>query len=104
MSHVPGESGVFGAEQAETLIESDTDHWWFQSKAAIVSDVLARHLGDYRTRGWLADIGAGGGGVTAMLQWPHRHRVAVEGNAALANRARKEHGLAAIRPMATAFL
>ena len=93
---VEGEpSGVFDAEQAATLIESDTGHWWFRSKGAIVSSVIRRHRGGSDTP-VLVDVGAGAGGVTAILGWPPGRVLAVEGSEALVRIARERHALPAI--------
>lgn len=82
--------GVFDAENAELLMEADAEHWWFRSKAALVSTALRRTGAG---SGWLVDAGAGAGGVTALLGWHPERVVVVEGNAALVGRAVRAHGL-----------
>lgn len=89
-------TGVFGDRQADTLLESDTLHWWFECKASIVAAVIERHLTVTSGSGYLVDVGAGAGGVTSLQRWPGQRIVAVEGNSALAVRAREEHGLASV--------
>lgn len=88
----PGPSvGVFDEAQASTLIEADTDHWWFRSKAAFVASALQRHAVLAPSR--LVDVGAGGGGVTTMLGVPPQRLVSVDGSEVLCRRARSRHGL-----------
>ncbi|MGI8685588.1 MAG: glycosyltransferase [Acidimicrobiales bacterium] len=87
-------SGVFDNQQASTLIESDTDHWWFRSKAAFVSTVLRRHPQPGPTP-FLVDVGAGAGGVTAILGWPPDRLAAIEGSEELVRVARVRHALPA---------
>ena len=89
-------SGVFDADQAATLIESDTGHWWFRSKGGIVSSVIRRHRTGNGATPILADVGAGAGGVTAVLGWPPGRVVAVEGSEALVRIARGRHGIPAV--------
>jgi dolichyl-phosphate beta-glucosyltransferase len=97
--------GVFEGAQAEELIGADRTHWWFRGKAALVATALARTGGG---DGFLVDVGAGAGGVTAMLGW-HPDRVAVlEAGGRLVTHARHVNGLPAVRaataplPLATA--
>jgi len=66
---------VFAAGQVESLAGSDDQHWWFRSKAVIVSHLIER----FAPPGQLADIGAGAGGVTGQLA-PDRRPLAVEGS------------------------
>jgi dolichyl-phosphate beta-glucosyltransferase len=81
------DAGVFDDENAATLAAAETAHWWFRSRAAYINWALGR----YAPRGgWLVDLGAGGGGVTARLAWDPGSVLAVEGNARLAEQAR--HG------------
>lgn len=87
-------SGVFDNRQASTLIESDTDHWWFRSKGAFVSGALRRHRQPGPTP-LLVDVGAGAGGVTAILGWPPDRLAVVEGSEELVRVARGRHGLPA---------
>lgn len=90
-------SGVFDEDQATTLIESDTQHWWFRSKGSIVSSVIRRYwTPSDRETPVLADVGAGAGGVTAILGWPPGRVLAVEGSEALARIARSRHALPAV--------
>lgn len=88
-------SGVFDNRQAATLIESDVGHWWFRSKGAFVASVLRRHRRPGPTP-YLVDVGAGAGGVTAVLGWPPDRLAAVEGSEALVRAARARHGLLAV--------
>jgi dolichyl-phosphate beta-glucosyltransferase len=88
-------SGVFDDRQASTLIESDTEHWWFRSKAAFVSSVLRRHP-PAEGHGLLVDVGAGAGGVTALLGYPSDSVVAVEGSESLVRVAHDRHALRAV--------
>ena len=93
----PGGGEVFDDRNAELLMASDREHWWFRSKAAFIATALRRTAGEHAGDGWLVDAGAGAGGVTALLGW-HPDRVAVlEGNAALVDRARRAHGLAGVQ-------
>lgn len=89
-------SGIFDDHQAATLIESDTGHWWFRSKGAYVSAVIRRFKEPTEVAPVLVDVGAGAGGVTAILGWPPGRMVAVEGSEALVRIARSRHALAAI--------
>jgi len=91
----PGrETGVFDDHNAAALAGADAAHWWFRSKAALVAWTLRRWEPE---PGRLVDLGAGAGGVTAMLGWPHDHTLLVEGNAELARQARHRHGLNVVR-------
>lgn len=88
---------VFDEVNAERLMEADADHWWFRSKAALVSSGLRATTPPGRAwaDGWLVDVGGGAGGVTAMLGWRDDRVLVLEGSAALVARARARHGLAA---------
>lgn len=86
--------GVFDDENAAALAAADSQHWWFRSRAAYVNWALGRFA---RRDGWLIDLGAGAGGVTARLAWDRRRVVAVEGNAELAARARAVHRILTVR-------
>lgn len=88
---------VFDEANAELLMRSDTDHWWFRSKAALVSTAMRRAGGRFGPSGWLVDTGAGSGGVTAMLGWDPNRLAIVEGNEMLVGRAVVRHGLTGIR-------
>lgn len=91
----PGpETGVFDDHNAAALAGADAAHWWFRSKAALVAWTLSRWEPE---PGRLVDLGAGAGGVTAMLGWPQDHTFLVEGNAELARQARHRHGLIVVR-------
>jgi SAM-dependent methyltransferase len=90
-------SGVFDDDNAALLGEADTDHWWFRSKAAFVATALRRTHRGAVNGGNLFDLGAGAGGVTALLGRDPERTVVLEGNAALANRAHTVHGLDAVR-------
>jgi len=85
--------GVFVDRAADGLAANDAEHWWFQAKARLVSAAIRQ----YRPpRGLLVDLGAGAGGVTAALDWPHEDKIAVEGNEELAQTIRDRHGLRAV--------
>ncbi len=89
---------VFDEENAERLMEADAEHWWFRSKAAFVASSM-RRFASPRGEGWLVDIGAGSGGVTARLGWPRDRTLVVEGSGPLVHRARHRHGLAAAQAL-----
>jgi len=91
---------VFDEANAALLSESDTDHWWFRSKAAYVATALRRSRSLWSSHGWLLDVGAGSGGVTSMLGWDPTSLVVVEGNETLLNQARTQHGLLGVRASA----
>src|SRR5204863_8322896 len=86
--------GVFDAENAAVLAEADAQHWWFRSRATYVNWALGRFA---NRLGWLVDLGAGSGGVTARLAWDRRQVVAVEGNAERATRARDVHRIVTVQ-------
>jgi SAM-dependent methyltransferase len=88
---------VYADANATLLAATDQSHWWFRSKAALVATALRRTARRPAGRGWLVDIGAGSGGVTAMLGWPPDRTVMVEGNEDLAGQARQRHGLTPLR-------
>jgi len=90
-----GDGGVFDDRQAATLTESDTRHWWFRSKGTLVSAAIRQYVPEDRRDGYLADVGAGAGGVTALLGWPSRRLVAVDGSETLARSARERHAVLA---------
>jgi SAM-dependent methyltransferase len=92
-----GQTEVFDDANASRLAGSDRSHWWFRSKAALVATALRRTAPPRDERGWLVDLGAGAGGVTALLGWPPDRVAVLEGNHALATRALRAHGLAALR-------
>jgi glycosyltransferase involved in cell wall biosynthesis len=90
---VPEGGEVFDDANAALLMDSDRDHWWFRSKAAFVSTALRRtHAGAPRD-GWLVDVGAGSGGVTALIGWDPQRVVVIEGNEMLVHQAEVVHGL-----------
>jgi SAM-dependent methyltransferase len=84
---------VFSESQAETLVQSDTEHWWFANKSAFVSDALAAHVD---MGGVLMDLGAGAGGVTATLRWPVASKIAVEGLFSALAEGRRRHGFTGV--------
>jgi SAM-dependent methyltransferase len=85
------ETGIFDDVNATVLAAADATHWWFRSKAALVSGLLR----SFRPPdGRLVDLGGGSGGVTAMLGWPHDRVLVVEGNLDLLRLARHRHALA----------
>jgi dolichyl-phosphate beta-glucosyltransferase len=88
---------VFDEANAELLMRADTDHWWFRSKAALVSTAMRRVGGRLGPTGWLVDTGAGSGGITSMLGWDPNRVAVVEGNETLVGRAVARHGLTGIR-------
>nr|MBA2497399.1 glycosyltransferase [Acidimicrobiia bacterium] len=90
-------SEVFDDTNAAALLAADGAHWWFRSKAALVATAIRRTVPPERRSGRLVDIGAGAGGVTAILGWRTDRVVVVEGNHRLAAYARARHGLAAVR-------
>jgi SAM-dependent methyltransferase len=88
-------SGVFDDAQAQTLIASDTEHWWFRSKASFVSSLIQQNLGPGLSQGMLVDLGAGAGGVSSLLGWRPDRVVALDGSNASAVVAQRRHGLLA---------
>jgi ubiquinone/menaquinone biosynthesis C-methylase UbiE len=88
-----GAVGVFTDTQATTLMESDSQHWWFQSKAALANSVLRRHLPPRLRDSRLVDVGAGAGGVTAAMGWRSDRVCAVEGSETLCRHGRDRHTL-----------
>ena len=86
---------VFDDQRAAELSESDTRHWWFRSKSAFVAAAIRHHVPKEHREGYLADVGAGAGGVTALLGWSPRRLVAIDGAEALAQRAGTRHALLA---------
>lgn len=85
--------GVFGTEIADLLTSKDTTHWWFRSKATFVSLLIRRFA---LTEGWLVDIGAGPGGVTAMLGWAPDHSMALERNTQLVRETKRRNAVQAV--------
>jgi dolichyl-phosphate beta-glucosyltransferase len=92
--------GAFDAANATILAEADAVHWWFRSKAAYVSFCIRRAAS---TDGWLADIGAGSGGVSGLLGWDPDQTLIVEGNTRLVTEAARRHALEAIAGDAAAL-
>lgn len=86
--------GVFEGQHADELIDADRTHWWFRGKAALVATALARTGG---ACGFLADVGAGAGGVTAMLGWDPERVAVLEAGEALVRHARHGNGMPALR-------
>lgn len=93
--HPAGE--IFDAANADMLRQSDTEHWWFRSKAALVATAIRRTAPSRHGRGWLADLGAGSGGVTSMLGWDPARLIVVEGNQLLVSQAHHRHGLSGLQ-------
>jgi dolichyl-phosphate beta-glucosyltransferase len=85
--------GTFDAEMAALLASADATHWWFRCKATLVSLALR---GTARTGGWLVDLGAGAGGVTAMLGWAPDKTLALDGNAQLVDVMTRRHAVTAV--------
>lgn len=92
-SLTPAAGEVFDDANAELLMDADQDHWWFRSKAAFVSTALRRTNADAPRDGWLVDVGAGSGGVTALIGWDPERMLVVEGNEALVRQSMRAHGL-----------
>jgi dolichyl-phosphate beta-glucosyltransferase len=88
-----GTGGAFGAEMAGVLASADATHWWFRCKATLVSQALRRSA---PTGGWLVDLGAGAGGVTALLGWAPDRTLALDGNAQLVDLMRRRHAITAV--------
>lgn len=91
-----GSAGVFADTQASTLMESDSQHWWFQSKAALASSMLRRHLPPGLRDARLVDVGAGAGGVTAAMGWRSDRVCAIEGSELLCRYGRDRHTLSTV--------
>lgn len=87
---------VFDQARAATLIESDSEHWWFRGKATFVTAVLRRHLPLHMLDALAIDVGAGAGGVTASLGWRPDRLMALEGSETLCRQARDRHSLTAV--------
>jgi dolichyl-phosphate beta-glucosyltransferase len=84
---------VFDSEIAALLVSTDTTHWWFRSKATFVSLLIRRFAA---TDGWLVDIGAGSGGVTAMLGWAPDRAIALERNTQLVQETKRRNAVQAM--------
>jgi SAM-dependent methyltransferase len=95
-SETPAAGEVFDDANAEILMGSE-DHWWFRSKAAFVSTALRRTNAGAPRDSWLVDVGAGSGGVTALIGWDPERMLVVEGNEALVRQCMRAHGLGAAR-------
>ncbi|HUP84182.1 MAG TPA: glycosyltransferase [Acidimicrobiales bacterium] len=93
-SSIAPADGVFEGQHADELIDADRTHWWFRGKAALVATALARTGG---ARGFLADVGAGAGGVTAMLGWDVDRVAVLEAGQTLVHHARHGNGMPAVR-------
>jgi dolichyl-phosphate beta-glucosyltransferase len=89
------EGGVFDAAKAIELSTADSSHWWFRSKAALVSTAIRRTGGS--AGGTLVDVGGGAGGVTALLGWAPDRTVVLEGSSVLVAAASARHGLAGVQ-------
>jgi dolichyl-phosphate beta-glucosyltransferase len=89
------QEGVFDDRQAAELTESDTRHWWFRSKSAFVAAAIRHHVPEGHRDGYLVDVGAGAGGVTALLGWSPRRLVAIDGSEVLVHSAAQRHALLA---------
>jgi SAM-dependent methyltransferase len=86
-------SGVFDDQQAATLLDSDQSHWWFRAKAGFVTAAIDRHVSQTQRGGWLVDLGAGAGGVTAGLGWSPLGKVTVDGFAPMVAEGTRRHKL-----------
>ena len=84
---------AFDEENAALLASSDMTHWWFRSKATFVSLLIRRFA---PTAGWLVDIGAGPGGVTAMLGWAPGRSMALERNTQLVQETKRRNAVQAV--------
>ncbi len=84
---------AFDNENAALLASNDMTHWWFRSKATFVSLLIRRFS---PTDGWLVDIGAGPGGVTAMIGWDPDHSMALERNIRLALETKRRGAVQAV--------
>ena len=84
---------AFDSANAALLASSDMTHWWFRSKATFVSLLIRRFAA---TDGWLVDIGAGPGGVTAMLGWAPDRSVALERNTQLVQETKRRNAVQAV--------
>ena len=82
-------AGVFDHAQAGTLVESDTEHWWFRSKGAFVAGALRRAKVDAAST--LVDVGAGAGGVTAVLGWRQDRLLTMDGSFELVRTGQQRH-------------
>ena len=85
-SGIPAESSVFDKNQAATLIGRGDTHWWFESKARLLTAELRR--GEERQSGLLVDIGAGSGEVTRLMGGCY-NKIAVEPSAELVSEIHK---------------
>jgi dolichyl-phosphate beta-glucosyltransferase len=86
----PTDGGVFADDNAARLASADANHWWFRSKATFVSLLIRRFAND---PDFLVDVGAGSGGVTAMLGLPPSRALALDGNIELVTASRQRHAL-----------
>ncbi|HSO95255.1 MAG TPA: glycosyltransferase [Acidimicrobiia bacterium] len=93
----PAAGEVFDQANADMLREADSEHWWFRSKAALVATAIRRVARPAARSGWLADVGAGSGGVTARLGWDPGRLMVIEGNEVLVHEAHRRHGLHGLR-------
>ena len=84
---------TFDSTTAALLTSNDTTHWWFRSKATFVSLLIRRFA---PTDGWLVDIGAGAGGVTAVLGWAPDRSMALERNTQLVRETKRRHAVQAV--------
>ena len=90
-------SEVLDTDNATALLEADSTHWWFRSKASFVASALRRHLSPRQRDGYLLDVGAGSGGVTSRLGWQPGKLLAADGSEMLLRAARAHHALMATR-------
>jgi SAM-dependent methyltransferase len=86
------EGGVFDDANAARLESTDATHWWFRNKATFVSLLIRRFSS---RRGLLVDVGAGSGGVTAMLGWPPGSALALDGSVHLVSTTLRRHAMLA---------
>jgi dolichyl-phosphate beta-glucosyltransferase len=82
---------------ADQLGQADSEHWWFRSKAALVATAIRRVAVPDSPPGWLANVGAGSGGVASMLGWDPGHLMVVESDEGLVRQAHRRHGLCGLQ-------
>ncbi len=88
------EPGIFGGVNAGALARTDQIHWWYRSKAALVSAALDR---TDPVSGLLVDLGGGSGGVTAQVRWNRGSRLVVEGAHELVTETGRRYGMPGLR-------
>lgn len=89
-------TGAVGNDRAVASVEPGSQHQWFQSKAALASSVLRRHLTPSLADSRLIDVGAGAGAVTAALGWRPDRVFVVDASEAICRTSRDRHALFAM--------